>query len=79
MPQIIRPLKEYFADGVKHFSWWKAHIWIVLAVPSVLWWRDSIIFVILLSLFANYESSMAEYKGDKAREENGQKDTGSDS
>lgn len=69
MQQIIQRLKKYF-NGVTYFSWWKAHAWIILAVPSLLWWKESLIWVILLSLFANYESSMAEYKADKAREEN---------
>lgn len=61
-------MKDYF-KGVKYFSWWKAHIWIILAAPSILWWKDSIIFVILLSLFANYESSMSEYKTDLAEKD----------
>jgi hypothetical protein len=44
-------------------------LWIVLAVPSVLWWKDSIIWVILLSLYANAESSFAAYNASKNRKE----------
>lgn len=41
-----------------------AYFWLILAVPSVLWWKESVLFVILLSLYANYESSRA---ADEAR------------
>ncbi|WP_159840195.1 hypothetical protein [Nocardia sp. CY41] len=42
-------------------------LWIVLAVPSVLWWKDSIIWVILLSLYANAESSFAAHQAKSNR------------
>lgn len=38
-----------------------AGVWAVLVVPALLWWKDSIIFVILLSLYANFESSLAAH------------------
>lgn len=38
-----------------------AIFWAVLVVPALLWWKDSIIFVILLSLYANFEASLAAH------------------
>lgn len=38
-----------------------AALWALLVVPSILWWKESIIFVILLSLYANFESSLAAH------------------
>jgi hypothetical protein len=38
-----------------------AVFWAVLVVPSLLWWKESLIFVILLSLYANFESSLAAH------------------
>lgn len=38
-----------------------AGLWAVLVVPALLWWKDSIIFVILLSLYANFEASVAAH------------------
>lgn len=38
-----------------------AALWAVLVIPAVLWWADSIIFVILLSLYANFEASLAAH------------------
>lgn len=39
--------------------------WIVLAVPALLWWKDSVLFVILLSLYANAEASFAAHQAKK--------------
>lgn len=44
--------------------------WILLAVPSVLWWKGSIVWVILLSLYANAEASFAAYNAQKADNRN---------
>ena len=40
-------------------------VWIVLAVPALLWWKDSVLFVILLSLYANAEASFAAHQAKK--------------
>lgn len=31
-----------------------AAMWVLLAIPGVLWWAESILFVILVSLYANF-------------------------
>jgi hypothetical protein len=36
-----------------------AVVQIILAVPALLWWRDSVLFVIGLSLFANFYSAIS--------------------
>lgn len=36
-----------------------AAAWMLLAVPGVLWWPNSVLFVILMSLYANAMSSWA--------------------
>lgn len=45
--------------------------WIVLAVPALLWWKDSVLFVILLSLYANSEASFAAHNAKKRNEGEG--------
>jgi len=42
------------------------YMWACLAVPTVLWWKDSILWVALMSLFATFETSRA---ADKAARE----------
>lgn len=42
-----------------------AILWVLLIPPALLWWKESVLFVILLSLYANYESSMAAREAKK--------------
>lgn len=38
-----------------------AAVWAVLVVPTILWWKDSILWVAFMSLYANFEASLAAY------------------
>jgi hypothetical protein len=42
-------------------------MWALLAIPGVLWWAESILFVILVSLYANFvgEISAGEAADDR--------------
>lgn len=55
------------------FHKWATIVWIVLLIPSVLWWNQAIIWVVLMSVWANiaghwsaYQASRAELKQDEA-------------
>lgn len=58
-----------------HFSktlWENRHkylmfFWIAMIIPSVLWWSESVIWVILLSLYANIEVSAAALEAKKGK------------
>lgn len=39
--------------------------WALLAVPTVLWWRESIFWVAFMSLYANLASHWAAYQAAK--------------
>jgi hypothetical protein len=52
--------------------------WAVLLVPTLLWWRESVLWVALMSLYANvaghwaaYQAARAEKKEDDRRDERG--------
>lgn len=47
-----------------------ACVWLVLSVPTVMWWRDSVLWVAFLSLYANFASEISAYQASRA-EENG--------
>lgn len=49
---------EWLQDNRHRLLGW---LWIALAVPSVLWWKDSVLWVILLSLYVNAESSFGAH------------------
>lgn len=55
-------------DSVIHRS--LAVVWTLLAVPSVIWWKDSIVWVILISLYANVVGHLSAGEAAKGKEEN---------
>lgn len=48
-----------FAEGV---------VWMVLAVPTVLWWKESILWVAIMSLYANTKVAFGAWKSQKAKD-----------
>jgi hypothetical protein len=43
-------------------------VWAGLAVPGLLWWKESITFVVIMSLYANLAGEFAAYQGARAEE-----------
>ncbi|HCF8690403.1 TPA: hypothetical protein NIW38_001042 [Klebsiella pneumoniae] len=49
-----------------------AVIWVGLAIPSLIWWKDSVLWVILISIYANIVGHLSGYsaaRADQAAEE----------
>jgi hypothetical protein len=59
---------------LKRFHLVMVFVWLGLAVPGILLWRDSVLFVIILSLYANLAGEFAGYQGARAEEEAAKKD-----
>lgn len=47
----------------------EAYAWVVLTVPALLWWKDSILFVILVSLYANFKTAISAHEARLGRRE----------
>ena len=50
-----------------------AVMWVGLAIPSLIWWKDSVLWVILISIYANIDGHLSGYsaaRADQAAEEN---------
>lgn len=45
-----------------------AGVWALLAVPTVLWWSESVLWVAFLSLYANFAAEIASYQAGRAEE-----------
>lgn len=43
-------------------------LWIALAVPTLIWWHDSILWVAFMSLYANTEASFAAHHAKQANQ-----------
>ncbi len=49
-----------------------AVMWVGLAIPSLIWWKDSVPWVILISIYANIVGHLSGYsaaRADQAAEE----------
>ena len=49
-----------------------AVMWVGLAIPSLIWWKDSVLWVILISIYANIVGHLSGYntaRADKEAEE----------
>ncbi|HEE5230065.1 TPA: hypothetical protein R7J68_003623 [Klebsiella pneumoniae] len=49
-----------------------AVMWVGLAIPSLIWWKDSVLWVILISIYANIAGHLSGYsaaRADQAAEE----------
>ncbi|MEL4016088.1 hypothetical protein [Dryocola clanedunensis] len=50
-----------------------AFLWVILAIPSVIWWKNSVLWVIIISIYANIVGHLSGYtaaRADEAAEEN---------
>ena len=52
-------------------TWMKIHtvaavIWALLLIPSLLWWKSSLLWVIAMSCYANFAGSMASLQAARA-------------
>lgn len=45
-------------------------VWAALIIPTVLWWKDSVQWVAVMSVWANVASHFASYQGARAEDNN---------
>lgn len=42
-------------------------LWILLAIPTLLWWKESVLWVALMSLYANSVTAFGAHEARRAR------------
>lgn len=45
-----------------------AALWVLLAIPSVIWWKNSVLWVIIISIYANVVGHLSGYTAARADE-----------
>lgn len=55
----------------KHFHWTVAVCWLFLAIPTLIWWSESILWVAFMSLYANVASHWSAAQAAEAEERAG--------
>jgi hypothetical protein len=44
-------------------------IWGLLLVPSIIWWRESVVWLVVMSWYANFGTSLSGWEAAKAAQE----------
>jgi hypothetical protein len=45
-----------------------AGAWALMLIPTLIWWKDSVLWVAAMSLYANFSSHLSAAKASKAEE-----------
>lgn len=43
-------------------------VWLVLLIPSLIWWRESVPWLVFMSVWANVAGHWSAYQGSRAEE-----------
>lgn len=57
--------------GLKTFHGAATIIWMILMLPTLLWWKESILWVAVMSVWANVAGHFSGYQGARAEDSNG--------
>jgi hypothetical protein len=65
--------------GRQEVNWVKFHlvavgVWAVLIIPTVLWWKESILWVACMSIWANVAAHWSAFQGARAEREEKKKE-----
>lgn len=41
-------------------------VWILMGIPTVLWWKESVLWVAIMSLYANIVGHWSAFQGSRA-------------
>jgi hypothetical protein len=52
---------EIQAKALVQLNKWATFAWILLIVPTLIWWKDSILWIALMSIWANIASHFAAW------------------
>jgi hypothetical protein len=51
------------ADRHKKFHLFMMVVWAALLPPTLIWWKESVLWVAIMSLYANFAGHFAAYEG----------------
>lgn len=54
------------SERLENFNLIMTVVWVVLLAPTLIWWRNSIMWVLIVSLYANAAAHWSAYQGSRA-------------
>jgi hypothetical protein len=64
---VIRPA-DIGARALQRANGWATLAWLLLSVPAVLWWRDSVPFLVFVSVYANVVGHASAWQAARAED-----------
>lgn len=66
----LKRLVELFQDVkfLRRFHGIAVLIWMALVIPTLIWWKDSILWVAMMSIWANVVGHWASWQGARAED-----------
>ena len=64
---------EKLRDKLQYYHLFMMVVWPFLAIPTILWWKDSVVWVAILSLYANFAGEFGAWhasRSEKMQKEN---------
>jgi hypothetical protein len=52
----------------KDYHTYLMYFWILMIIPTLLWWKESVLWVALMSLYANIEASASAREAKKTND-----------
>lgn len=53
------------ANGLRYFHLVMTFVWGILLIPTLLWWRQSVLWVALMSVWANLASHFSAWQASR--------------
>lgn len=59
---------EVKASQLRTFNLWATFVWMLLIVPTLVWWKESILWVAMMSIWANIVGHFSAWVAARAEE-----------
>lgn len=56
------------ARQLGRINFWLAWLWLALSVPAMLWWRESVAFLVFVSVYANVAGHISAWQAARAEQ-----------
>lgn len=56
-------------ETMQHFHGWSVDVWVLLIIPTVVWWSESILWVAFMSIWAAIMTHATAYHAARAEKE----------
>ena len=53
---------------MRRFNFWAMVVFTIMIVPSVLWWKDSVPFLVFISVWANLAGHLSAWQASRVEE-----------